>query len=170
MLQLLGLEQTVLQILDRSVLQLNYIKKQQENTSSRHEGMPTKRCEEREGEKEKQRTCVPEREREIPGPLAPLFICLSPPPGPALCKLDQPGMLFVLPEVLTLVLRPSFILISQAFPFLVFQPTPFQTPVSYSNYQTLFLFLNDILKSHQFLLVNIQLVVQKVYLTNEANF
>ena len=74
----------------------------------------------REREKEKQRTCVPEREREIPGPLAPLFICLSPPPGPALCKLDQPGMLFVLPEVLTLVLRPSFILISQAFPSLSF--------------------------------------------------
>ena len=40
------------------------------------------------GEKEKQRTCVPERERETPGPLAPLFICFFPPPGPALCKLD----------------------------------------------------------------------------------
>ena len=31
-----------------------------------------------------------------------------------------PVMLFVLPEVLTLVLRPSFVLFSQAFPFLVF--------------------------------------------------
>ena len=30
-------------------------------------------------------------------------------------------MLFVLPEVLTLVLGPSFVLFSLAFPFLVFQ-------------------------------------------------
>ena len=58
-----------------------------------------------------------ERERELA--LAPLFIRLSL-PGPVLCKLGQPGVLFVLPEVLTLVLRPSFVLFSQAFPFLVF--------------------------------------------------
>ena len=51
--------------------------------------------------------------------LAPLFICLSL-PGPVLCKLGQPGVLFVLPEVLTLVLGPSFVLFSRAFPFLVF--------------------------------------------------
>ena len=48
----------------------------------------------------------------------------SPPPGPALCKLGQPGVLPVLPEVLTLkvlkVLEPSFVLFLQAFPFLVF--------------------------------------------------
>ena len=60
----------------------------------------------------------------------------SPPPGPVLCKLGQPGALFVLPEVLTLVLGPSFLLFLQAFPFLVFQPPPFWTPVSYSNYLT----------------------------------
>ena len=46
-----------------------------------------------------------ERERELA--LAPLFICLSL-PGPVLCKLGQPGVLFVLPEVLTPVLRSSF--------------------------------------------------------------
>ena len=43
-----------------------------------------------------------------------------PPPGPALCKLGWPGVLFVLPEVLTLVLGPSFVLFLRAFPFLVF--------------------------------------------------
>ena len=58
-----------------------------------------------------------ERERELA--LAPLFICLSL-PGPVLCKLGQSGVVFVLPEVLTPVLGPSFVLFSQAFPFLVF--------------------------------------------------
>ena len=57
------------------------------------------------------------RERELA--LAPLFIYFSL-PGPVLCKLGQPGVLFVLPEVLTPVLRPSFVLFSWAFPFLVF--------------------------------------------------
>ena len=57
------------------------------------------------------------RERELS--LVPLFICF-PLPGPVLCKLGQPGVLFVLPEVLTPVLRPSFVLFSWAFPFLVF--------------------------------------------------
>ena len=61
-----------------------------------------------------------------------MFFLLS---GPALCKLGQPGELFVLPEVLTPVLGPSFVLFSQAFPFLIFQPLPFWT-VSYSNYLT----------------------------------
>ena len=45
-------------------------------------------------------------------------------------------MLFVLPEVLTLVLGPSFVLFLWAFPFLVFKPLPFWTPVTYSNYLT----------------------------------
>ena len=67
------------------------------------------------------RACQPKdaKRKESPGPLAPLFIC-PPPPGPALCKLGQPGVLFVLPEVLTPVRRPSFVLFSRAFPFLVF--------------------------------------------------
>ena len=56
-----------------------------------------------------------QRERETPSPLAPLFICFFPPPGPALCKLGKTGVLLVLPEVLTLVLGPSFVLFSQAF-------------------------------------------------------
>ena len=58
-----------------------------------------------------------ERKRELA--LAPLFICL-PLPGPVLCKLGQPGVLFVLPEVLSLVFGPSFVLFSWAFPFFVF--------------------------------------------------
>ena len=71
-----------------------------------------------------------------PWPFGPSFYMFFSPPGPVLCKLGQPGVLFVLPEVLTLVLRPSFVLFSRAFPFLIFQPPPFWTPVSYSNYLT----------------------------------
>ena len=59
---------------------------------------------------------VGDRERELA--LAPLFICFSL-PGPVLCKLGQPGVLFVLPEVLTPVLGPSFVSFSWAFPFFV---------------------------------------------------
>ena len=69
--------------------------------------------------RERERVHAWERERP-PGPSVPLFTCFFPPPGPALCKLGQPGVLFVLPEVLTPVLRPSFVLFSRAFPFLVF--------------------------------------------------
>ena len=66
--------------------------------------------------------------------LAPLFICFFPPPEPALYKL---GGLFASPEVLTLVLRPCFVLFSWAFSFFVFQTLLFWTPFSYSNYLTL---------------------------------
>ena len=66
-----------------------------------------------------QKTQREERQTETPA-LWPLFSCLFSLPGPALCKLGSPGVLFVLPEVLTLVLRPSFVLFSWAFPFLVF--------------------------------------------------
>ena len=73
----------------------------------------------------------------------PFFTCFFPhPPEPAPCKLGYPGGLFVLPEVLTLVLGPSFVLFSQAFPFLVFLPSPFWTSFSYSNYLTFSYSLN----------------------------
>ena len=62
---------------------------------------------------EEKSTPVRRRERELA--LAPLFMFSL--PGPVLCKLGQPGVLFVLPEVLTLVLEPSCVLF---FPFLVF--------------------------------------------------
>ena len=48
---------------------------------------------------------APGGKRESERASAPLSICFSL-PGPVLCKLGQPGVLFVLPEVLTLVLRP----------------------------------------------------------------
>ena len=59
---------------------------------------------------------VGQRERALA--LALLFICLSL-PGPVLCRLGQPGVLFVLCEVLIPVLGPSFVSFSRAFPFLV---------------------------------------------------
>ena len=76
------------------------------------------------------RACQPKdvKRREAPAQFWFLFLCFSPPPGPALCKLGQPGVLFVLPEVLTPVLGPSFALFLRAFPFLAFQPPPFWTP------------------------------------------
>ena len=84
--------------------------------------MPTQKSQREERDRENTSTGPHggERERETPGPLAPLFVCFFPAPGPALCKLGSPGVLFVLPEVLTPVLRPSFVLFSRGFPFLVF--------------------------------------------------
>ena len=47
-----------------------------------------------------------------------LFLYVFPPPrGPALCKLGWPGVLYVLPEVLTPVLGPSFVLFFTGFSF-----------------------------------------------------
>jgi len=60
------------------------------------------------------------RERERPRPFGSSFYMSFPSPGPALCKLGYPGVLFVLPEVLTPVLGPIFVLFSVAFPFLIF--------------------------------------------------
>ena len=106
----------MLYLLDKSVLQLSvtalfYL----EDSKKIHlRGMRARRSKDtrRRGPKH-----AGERDRELA--LAPQFICLSL-PGHVLCKLGQPGVLFVLPEVFTLVLGPSFVLFSQAFPFLVF--------------------------------------------------
>ena len=103
-------------------------RRQQENPSSGREGTQIQRHEEKSAP-----ACRGERESELA--LAPLSICLYL-PGPVPCKLSQPGMLFVLHEVLTPVLGPSFVLFSWAFPFLVFQPPPFWTPFPYSTYLT----------------------------------
>ena len=88
----------------------------------KHEGMPPRRREDKrvekrveEGEREGEKACTRERERA----LASLFIRFSP-PGPVLCKLGQPGVLLVSPEVLIPVLGPSSVLFSPAFSFLVF--------------------------------------------------
>ena len=49
------------------------------------------------------------RREERPQPnFGSYFYVFSPPTGPALCKLGYPGVLFVLPEVLTPVLGPLF--------------------------------------------------------------
>ena len=107
-------------------------RKWQENTFLRHEGMPTQRHEEKKG-RTHESVGVGERD---PWPFGFSFQKFFPPPGPALCKLGQPGVLFVLPEVLTPVFGPYFVLFSWAFPFLVFQPPPVQTPFPCSTYLT----------------------------------
>ena len=118
--------------------QISFIQKIKENTSLRREDMQTQKM--RRGERENEHVSG----RERPLALWLLFLYVFSSPGPALCKLGQPGMLFVLPQVLTPVLGPSFVLFSQAFPFLVFQPPPFWTPFSYSNFwQSLFFHLTD---------------------------
>ena len=121
-------------------------RRQQENPSSKREGMPTqrfegKRVEERVGEGERQRErervhiLGRERERERKALwLLLLYVFLH--LGLPYANWAQPGVLFVLPEVFTLVLGPSFVLFSRAFPFLVFQPPPFWTPFPYSTYLT----------------------------------
>ena len=61
-------------------------RKYKENTSLRHESMPTQKTQ--RGERERQRAHrAGERPHPTPGLLAPLFICFFPPPGPAQCKL-----------------------------------------------------------------------------------
>ena len=86
------------------MLQLSFIWQAKENTSSRREDWPTQKM---------------QREERTPAQFWLLFLYVfSFPPEPALCKLGWSGGLFVLTEVLTLVLGPSFVLFSQAFSFL----------------------------------------------------
>ena len=80
------------------------------------------------------------RDKREPRPFGSSIYMFFPPPGPALRKLGQPGVLFILPEVLIQVLGPSLVLFSWAFPFLFFYPPPFWTPFSYSNYLKLLTF------------------------------
>ena len=62
----------------------------------------------REGEREKEHPTVGEKERE--SALAPPFICFFLPLSLPCANWAQPGVLFVLPEVFTLVLGPTFAL------------------------------------------------------------
>ena len=102
-------------------------RRQQENPSSRREGTSIQRHEEKSAPARR-------RERERAGFGSSVCMFLS--PWAVLCKLGQPGVVLVLPEVLTPVLGPSFVLFSRAFSFLVFQPPPFWTPFPYSTYLT----------------------------------
>ena len=132
--QLSGLGQTVLQLLDKSVLQLRVTALFYLDNNRKIHPQGVRACRFKDAKRRvPQRTGERERERA----LWLLFLCFSFPRGPALCKLGQPGVLFVLPEVLTPVLGPSFVLFSWAFLFLIFQPPPFGTPFPYSNYLTL---------------------------------
>ena len=81
-----------------SVLQLSFIQKIKENTSSRHEGMPTQktRREERVRERERQSTHTHTCRRELPAPspLAPLFLCFFLPDLPCVNWASQECPLF----------------------------------------------------------------------------
>ena len=132
MLQLSGLERTVYQLLDKSVLQLHVIALFYLDNSRKIHPRGVRVCRPKDM---KRRTPQRAGQRETPSTLA-FFICFFSTPGPGLCELGQPGV-FVLLEVLTPVLRPSFVLCLWAFLFSVFQPPPSQTPVSYSNYLTI---------------------------------
>ena len=105
------------EVMDGPVLQLSFIWQAKGKTSSRREGGLTQKI---------------GRETHSSN-LAPLLIFYFSSPEPDLCKLGWPGELFVSSQVLTLVLRPSVVLFSQAFPFFVFQPPPFWTLFSYAN-------------------------------------
>ena len=104
----------MLQLLDKSVLQLSvtalfYLEDSRTihlRGVRAHRSKDMRRAPQRAGE----------REGELA--LASLFICLSL-PGPVVCKSGQPGVVFVLPEVLTLVLGPSFVLFLWVFPCLL---------------------------------------------------
>ena len=58
--------------------------------------------------------------RESKRALSPPFMCFFLPLGLPYVNWASPGVLFVLPEVLTQVFGPSFVLFLWTFPFLVF--------------------------------------------------
>ena len=73
---------------------------------------------ERGGERRKERTHVGKKESEKALWLLLLYVLFH--LGLPYANWALPGVLFFLPEVFTLVLRPPFVLFSWAFPFLVF--------------------------------------------------
>ena len=97
--------------------------------------MLTQKARREERERKRDSTCT--WGRETPSPLRPLSM-FFPPPGPALCKLGQPGLLVVLPEVLTLAFGPSFVLFLQPFSFLFLYSPSFWIPFPYSTYLTFY--------------------------------
>ena len=131
-LYLLGLAWTVLQLLNKSMLELSvtalfYL------DDSRKIHLRGVRARQSKDRKRRVPHCAGERVKRA---LAPLFICFLFPLSLSYANWAQAGALFVLPEVLTPVLGPSFVLFLRAFPFQVFQPPPFWTPFPYSNYLT----------------------------------
>ena len=108
----------MLQLLDKSVLQLRVTALFYLENSRKIHPRGVRACRPKDAKRRAPQRAG-ERERETPGPLAPFYMSF-PLRGPGLCKLGQAGVLFVLPEVLTPVLGPSFVLFSWAFPSLVF--------------------------------------------------
>ena len=91
------------------VLQLSFIWQAKENTASRHGGKSTQKT---------------QREEELPLNFWLLFLCVF-----FLFPLSLPYVNWAiqedcLPEVLTPVFRPFFVLFSQVFPFFFFYPPP----------------------------------------------
>ena len=60
------------------------------------------------------------RKKREPWPFGSSFSMFFPPPGPALCKVGWPGVLFVPPEVLTLALDLPLFYFHGLFPSLSF--------------------------------------------------
>ena len=120
------------------MLQLSFISKIKENTSSRHEGMLTQKTQrerERERERMRERVCAQERPPAL-WPLGPSFCLFFPPPGlPCVNWASQECSLFYLRSSLPSSDLPLFYF-HGLFPFLGFWPLPLWTPFSYSNYLT----------------------------------
>ena len=105
--QLSGLGQTVLQLLGKSVLQLHFIQKIAGESKTRREESGGVRG---EGERERESTRMHTGERVCEKALWLLLLCFFLHLGLPYANWAQPGVLFVLfvlPEVFTLVLGPS---------------------------------------------------------------
>jgi len=99
--QLSGLGQTVIALRQISVTPLFYLE-----VNRRIHPRSMRACQPKDAKRREWRSApVRRKERECFGSSFYMFFS---PPGPALCKLGQPGVLFVLPEVLTPVFGPSF--------------------------------------------------------------
>ena len=102
--------------------------------------MLTQKTQREERDRDREHLHTGERERPLALWLLFFYIFLLPLGLPYVNWASQAGVLFVLPEVLTPFLGPSFVLFLRAYPFLVFYPPPFWTPFSYSNCITFPLF------------------------------
>ena len=125
------LPQQIFEMVDQcysSVTAQSFIQQTKDSTPFRHEGGPTI--------------------EEKPQSWLPLF-CLLPPSLTCANWASQEGGVFVLPEVLTLVCRFSFVPFSSAFPFLcLLATTILDSFFSYSNFLTMTLTLLLLLLSH----------------------
>ena len=104
----------MLWLLDKSVLQLSVTALFYLEDSRKIHLRGVRAC--RSKDSKNAPACRRESERASFGSSFYMFVS----PGPVLCKLGQPGVLLVLPEVLTPVLGPSFVLFSGLFPSLAF--------------------------------------------------